>query len=421
MGIKNYTIDNTSFSILVDNTLTDLDRKVLSHCYLPIIGDKALNIYYTLFTLLEPGALESNVLSHSQILKMTNLPKTKFVSERKKLEAVGLINTYYKDSHFIYVIKKVLSPYEFFSNYDLVRVLGTLLGQEDLDNLAFSFLVRRLDPNNFDNITVSFDDIFEASFDNETPYSEVGVDTLNNGIVINNKKFNVDHFIILIDSMNILDKSILQEEAFISLIKRYAFLYSLSVEQLKDAVVLSVNVDKTINYVELELQVKRIYDSRNQKVVFVKKREVVTSNDKLINALNTITPSMLVKSKYQTELTSSEISMFDRLLQETNVTVGVLNVCILYIMSEKNGEIPAYNYFLKVINTWIRSGISTTEDALKYINNGGNASTANKPKPTKGKTVKNVPSWYKKEDEPQQNSNSEELDNDIVNFFKPKK
>ena len=128
-----------------------------------------------------------------------------------------------------------------------------------------------------------------------------------------------------------------------------------------------------------------------------------------------------LKSKYQTELTSSEISMFDRLLQETNVTVGVLNVCILYIMSEKNGEIPAYNYFLKVINTWIRSGISTTEDALKYINNGGNASTSNKPKPTKGKTVKDVPSWYKKEDEPQQNSNSEELDNDIVNFFKPKK
>ena len=40
MSIKNYSIDNTAFTIFVDNTLTDLDRKVLTHCYLPIIGDK---------------------------------------------------------------------------------------------------------------------------------------------------------------------------------------------------------------------------------------------------------------------------------------------------------------------------------------------------------------------------------------------
>ena len=44
MSIKNYSIENTSFTIFVDNTLTDLDRKVLTHCYLPIIGDKALSI-----------------------------------------------------------------------------------------------------------------------------------------------------------------------------------------------------------------------------------------------------------------------------------------------------------------------------------------------------------------------------------------
>ena len=43
MSIKNYSIDNTAFTIFVDNTLTDLDRKVLTHCYLPIIGDNLYN------------------------------------------------------------------------------------------------------------------------------------------------------------------------------------------------------------------------------------------------------------------------------------------------------------------------------------------------------------------------------------------
>ena len=416
MGIKNYSIDNTAFTIMVDNTLTDLDRKVLTHCYLPIIGDKALSIYLTLFTMIEPGAIESNVLNHSQLIKLTGIPKTKFSNERKKLEAVGLLSSYYKDSHFIYVLKSVLSPYEFFNNHDLVRVLGAVIGEEDLDVLAYNFLLRKLDPNKFENITASFDEVFDSSYESDANYFGIGVDTTNNGIVINNNKFNIDHFIILVDAMNILDKVILQDESFLNLIRRYAYLYSLSVEQLKDAVLLSVNVDKTINLDELEIQVKRLYDNRNQKVVFVKKREVVRSSDKLINALNTITPNDLMKNKYQTELTSSEISMFDKLLKETNITIGVLNVCILYVVSEKNGEIPSYNYFLKVINTWIRSGINTTEEALNYINNNAEPK---KVKSVKTKNVKQVPSWYKKQEQKENKNKDEELDSNILDFFKP--
>ena len=335
MSIKNYSIENTAFTIYIDNTLTDLDRKVLTHCYLPIIGDKAMSIYLTLFTMLDPGSQESSVLNHSQLVKLTGIPKTKLVLERRKLEAVGLLSTYYKDGHFIYVLKKVLSPYEFFNNHDFVRVLSSIIGLDDLNTLAYNFLLRRLDPNKFENITVSFDDVFDSIFETDATYLGVGVDTINNGIVINNDKFNLDHFIILVDAMDILDKVILQDDDFLNLIKRYAYLYGLSVEMLKDAVLLAVNVDKTINYEELEIQVKRLYDNRNQKVVFVKKRDVVRSNDKLVNALNTLSPNELVKHKYQTELTSSEISMFDKLLKETNVSIGVLNVCILYVLSEK--------------------------------------------------------------------------------------
>ncbi len=416
MSIKNYSIENTTFTVHVDNTLTDVDRKVLTHCYLPIIGDKAMSIYLTLFTMLEPGAQESNVLNHSQLVKLTNIPKTKLVNERRKLEAVGLLNTYYKDGHFIYVLKSVLSPYEFFNNHDLVRVLGSIIGEEDLDVLAYNFLLRRLDPNQFENITVSFDDVFESVYETDRDYRGVGVDTINNGIVVNNSKFNIDHFIILVDAMDILDKVILQDDDFLNLIKRYAFLYGLTVEKLKDAVLLSVNVDKTINLEELELQVKRIYDNRNQNVVFVPKRDVVRSNDKLINVLNTITPNELVKHKYQTELTSSEISMFDKLLKETNISIGVLNVCILYVLSEKNGEIPSYNYFLKVLNTWIRAGITTTEDALNHINN---KTEPKKGKSTKTKTVKQVPSWYGKQESVSEKEDGQELDRDILDFFKP--
>ena len=86
----------------------------------------------------------------------------------------------------------------------------------------------------------------EVKRETDATYLGVGVDTINNGIVINNDKFNLDHFIILVDAMDILDKAILQDDDFLNLIKRYAYLYGLSVEMLKDAVLLSVNIDKTI-------------------------------------------------------------------------------------------------------------------------------------------------------------------------------
>lgn len=417
MSTKNYTIENAVYSVMIDETLTDLDRKVLTHCYLPIIGEKALSIYLTLFTMVELGSRESGVLNHNQLIKLTGIPKTKFTAERRKLEAVGLLSTYYKDTHFIYVLKKVLTPYEFFNNHDLVWILGQVIGRDDLDELAFNFLLRRLDPNQFENVTASFDEVFDGSLDNDADYSLIGVDTRNNGILINNKKFNIDHFIILVDAMNILDKVILQDENFLDLVKRYAFLYALSVEQLKDAVLLAVNVDKTINFEDFENQVKRIYDNRNQNVSFVPKKEVVRSSDKLINLLNTISPNDLVKNKYQTELTSSEISMFDKLLKETNVSIGILNVCILYVLSEKNGEIPSFNYFKKIINTWIRAGITTTEEALNHIN----GKEPSKPKKGAPKTVKPLPSWYGKEQPKQDEEPSGDLDENILDFFNPKK
>ena len=143
MSTKNYSIENAVYTVMIDETLTDLDRKVLTHCYLPIIGEKALSIYLTLFTVVEPGSRESGVLNHNQLIKLTGIPKTKFTAERRKLEAVGLLSTYYKDTHFIYVLKKVLTPYEFFNNHDLVWILGQVIGRDDLDELAFNFLLRR--------------------------------------------------------------------------------------------------------------------------------------------------------------------------------------------------------------------------------------------------------------------------------------
>ena len=417
-----YPVENSAFSIVIEDILTDLDRRVLTYLYLPIIGEKALSIYQTLFTMVNPLEKESSILSHSQVLNLLKLSAKTFTQERRTLEAVGLLSTYYKDGLFVYVLKNVLKPYEFFSNKELCFVLESFIGKEEIERLTFEFLVRRIDVSSFENITIKFNDVFEpVDKDYVNNNYLVGVESRNNGILIDNTYFNMEHFILLIEAMDIVSKEALSDSKFLDLISRYAFLYKLSVEQLKDAVVLSVNVDKTINFDELNMHVRRIFDNRNNGVTFVEKREVVQSSNKLINALNKMSPNDIVKNKYKVELTSAEIDMFDRLLKDTNVSVGILNVAVLYVVSEKNGEIPAYNYFLKIINTWKRAGIKTTEEALNHIN----GVTTNKTKVSSGKikTIKAKPDWYKNEEQGSKEPKTPEveLQSDILDFFKPKK
>lgn len=417
-----YPVENSAFSIVIEDILTDLDRRVLTYLYLPIIGEKALSIYQTLFTMVNPLEKESSILSHSQVLNLLKLSAKTFTQERRTLEAVGLLSTYYKDGLFVYVLKNVLKPYEFFSNKELCFVLESFIGKEEIERLTFEFLVRRIDVSSFEDITIKFNDVFEpVDKDYVNNNYLVGVESRNNGILIDNTFFNMEHFILLIEAMDIVSKEALSDSKFLDLINRYAFLYKLSVEQLKDAVVLSVNVDKTINFDELNMHVRRIFDNRNNGVTFATKREVVQSSNKLINALNKMSPNDIVKNKYKVELTSAEIDMFDRLLKDTNVSVGILNVAVLYVVSEKNGEIPAYNYFLKIINTWKRAGIKTTEEALNHIN----GVTTNKTKVSSGKakTIKAKPDWYKNEEQGSKEPKTPEveLQSDILDFFKPKK
>ena len=80
--------------------------------------------------------------------------------------------------------------------------------------------------------------------------------------------------------------------------------------------------------------------------------------------------------------------MFDQLLKDTGIGIGVLNVMIGYVLEGLEGQIPSYNYFLKIIHTWKRAKVKSTLDAIHYI----------QKKPTssgyKGKPTKGVPVWY---------------------------
>ena len=426
--LNQYPISNQSdFEIMIASPLNDYERSILTLLYMPLVGDKAISLYQTLYTLVPQGKYESELDIHEKIVKLMRLRSiARFTDLRCKLEAVGLLKTYYKDGLYIYSLQKPLSAENFFSEETLATLLEYQVGREEYMKNFVEYAVRRLDVSKFENITCAFDDIYKIEDSDEIMLAQSSFNNINNGIYVSNKEFNFERFLILLSAYDIVDVLYFTDEEFINNVKRYSFLYNLSPEEMKDAVIMATNQYKEVSYVELAKAAKKLYTDKGKKLGIVPKttvNPVSSTDDKLVRFLDKISPSDFVRHKTGTALMATEIEMFDQLLRDTQIPVGVLNVLIGYVLEQLNGEIPAYNYFLKIINTWKRAQVKSTLDAIEYIKNREKTKTTKK---TNYKTQKEVPSWYndyrkelEKENNVKQDTNSEADLEELSQFFKP--
>lgn len=386
-------VENSSFIVIRDHTLTMEEQKILTHLYMPLIGPRSLNIYMTLGTFINPGFNESESNGHLKLFQMLQIHKeSEFIKSRNELEAVGLLNVYTNGDTYIYKLNRVLSADEFFNNDILSNFLYQKVGEEEFQNVLMEFLVHQVDLSLFENITKSFDEVYKVDDQDSVNYlTELNsLITLSSGeqIKVNNPHFDYQYFNVLINALDILDQELLNSRYLYDLVNRYSFIYQLTTEEIKDALVLSVQIDKTIDEELFKKSCKKIYDGHlvKPKITSVK---ATSNNDKLIKLLEQSSPNLIVQNLFGVGLVGSEIEMFDRLLNTTGISLGILNVLIIYVLQDKKGEVPSYNYFDKIIKTWQRMGIASTKEAMDYING-----RMTSPKSTRGRVVKDVPEWY---------------------------
>lgn len=384
-------IKSDTFVVVTSEPLSEYKRKIFDDFYSPIVGVMASSLYNSFFTVLEFGKTESNPIKHEILCKKLKLTEEAFLEARRSLEAIGLLDTYVKSTpyevQYLYVVKNVLTPYQFLTNSMYSNLLNVALGEEGYMNIIGEYMVHRYNVVEFENITSSFDEVFEVGYYKSNDESWWINDTPQN-ITIKAKHFDYDYFLVLVGALNIVSDEVLRSSELYHEINQLAFVFMLTAEELKE-VVLSASNGQTVDFDMLRHYARRAYEDKNKGIAIKHKKNVIVStNDKLVTALETLSPAEIIKNKYGTAPTGSEIEMFNRLLNETGVSVGVLNALILYVLSNKNGEIPSYNYFLKILNTWIRQNVKTTLDALEIINNPP------KTKARSSKNVKETASWY---------------------------
>lgn len=381
------------FVVCVDYPLSQFDNQLFGDFFQPLLSNEAVSIFHKLHGLVNLGFYESSKTPHKNLLNLLKIDNIEsFQSFREELEAIGLLDTFVKVENetnlYIYILKKIPTPWEFFKDHIRSTMLENAIGKANFLELGGKYLVHKYDLHKFERVTKSLDEVYFVPNPNDHGLTSWWVNP-RSAVNVEKYHFDYEYYNVLLSARNVVDQDLLNSAKLYNEVNRLAWMFGLSTDDLVDATILSI-VNNELDIKELRTNCRKIYTTKNQtdfNQKFVKIENNYTDSV-LVNTLNSITPAQLVENKYHTKLTGSEIELFDRLLIDTNISVGVLNALIIYVMDTKNGEIPSYNYFLKIVNTWIRKGIKTTEQALDLISNG-----EQKPKTTT-KVQKKTPTWF---------------------------
>ncbi|HEY8445396.1 MAG TPA: DnaD domain protein [Bacilli bacterium] len=395
-----------SFKVRIKQQLNSEDNHALTLLYLPLMGIDSFATYHALM------ALDDNeTYTFKRLLDLLNIVNINLLNKAiDKLEGLGLIKSYYSDRKgFLYEMFTPLSFSDFFDNEVLVEYLEAHVGEIEVKKLKDKYNYRIV---GYRDVTKHFNDVFQSS----TKSIEKTLHKLvKPGIKIENQDFNYPLFKLLLSDSGI-SEDVLDEDDFKNRIIRISYIYKLSEEEMKDVLIKTLEVDKDFEYASIAKNARKVFQKKYQvdkpKLETIHEDHFVpsTSDDEtqmILNLVENMQITDVLENISGIKPSNSEIKVFEELMKNTNLSSGVINMMILYVNAEKNGELPGYNYFEKIANTWARAKIKTPYDALKYLERR-KENQNEKPVKVKQKTVKPLPDWYHEYTKQLQSSQKEE-------------
>lgn len=417
--MEKYTLLPADTYVVINKTiLHDEDRKILTDLYLPIIGADAVMLYFCLWSSLDNSQIVSKDFSHQKLVSSLRMTINEIYDNRSKLEAIGLIKTLVKEgevNNYIYELYSPASATEFLSHPILNIVLYSNIGKIEYDNLVKAYKLPRFNTSNYNDITKSFNDVFEST--GMTSY-DLSLDDIRK---YNKLKLNINSnfdFNFLINSMpkNIEVNRVFTKEIK-ELIINLSFIYDIDAIHMSNIIKGCLNERGTINRELLRKSSRNYYQFDNGGILptiidnsqpeYLRKPVGDTSNRaKMIYTFETISPrELLIKKNNGSEPTRRDLKLLEDLLVDYKLKPGVVNVLIDYILNVNNKKLTR-NYVETLAGEWQRLGIETVEEAM---------STAEKEhKKRNKKVIKNeninvkTPDWFDKNITKNSISNDEE-------------
>ena len=190
--MKNITVlPADTYTVINKTMLNDKDKKILSMLYQPIIGNTAVSLYYTLLDDLDKQEVMSDDFTHYHLICTMQLKLEDIVVAREKLEAVGLLKSYFKKDRiqqYVYLLYSPILPAEFFNHPILNVVLFNNLSKKEYEKVLSYFKVPRVSLKDFQEVTASFDEVFTSTLGTIREVENDVRDRDSNDLVFHNKK-----------------------------------------------------------------------------------------------------------------------------------------------------------------------------------------------------------------------------------------
>ena len=414
MGMKNRTILPADTYLVINKTvLNDSDKKLISMLYHPIIGYTVVSLYFTLLDDLDKLEVMSGDLTHHHLMATMQLRLEDIVIAREKLEACGLLKTYYKTGNvnqYVYLIYSPLSAHEFLTHPILNVVLFNNLGKKEYERIVNYYKIPRINLKDYEDITSSFDEVFTSVRGNSFEVNQDITKRDTNNILLN-KGIDFNLLISSIPSSMVHEKCFSKETR--EFINALSFTYQLDTLAMQGLVRDALNEKGMIDKTLLRKSCREYYQFEhngdlptliyNKQPDYLKKPAGDHSKwAKMVYAFENLTPYQFLRAKYKgAEPTDRDKRLIENLLVDQKLNPGVVNVLIAYVLKINHEQLKK-SYVEAIAGQWKRLNIETVEDAMniaekehKKVKKAFEKNTTSKKSSTKKEA--SLPAWFDKE------------------------
>lgn len=404
--IKNVVLPADTFVVVNKTILSEQDRKIITMLYQPIIGSISTSLFFTLWSYLDKNEILSEQITHHQLMASMKLSLENIIEAREKLEAIGLLKTYFKKGNintYIYELFSPLSTYEFFENPILNVSLLDNIGNEQYNKMFEYFKIPDIKTIGYENITCSFNEVFMPISKNVLSDCNQ-IKKVNKNLLDINFDINIDSIFELIPNEMLNKKRITKEIK--ETIKKLGFIYSLNESELYEVILNSIDDNNLIDIENLKNNCRKYYSFENNgkmpSLIYKSQPENLrkeikdTSNrSKMIYKFETVSPyDFLYEKNNNTKPSANDLKILEYLLIEQKLNPGVVNVLIDYVLRINNNKLTK-SFIMTISSQWVRSNVKTVEEAM----NLAEKEYKSKKSYTQTKNIKHTqkkPEWFDK-------------------------
>ncbi|KKI91755.1 Replication initiation and membrane attachment protein [Bacillus sp. SA1-12] len=386
LAIDRYTVKSSS-------VLQDLDRKILTLLYQPLLGSKCFSLYMTLWGELEQNRLWGEEMTHHSLMMIMQCNLREIYRERLKLEGLGLLKTYLSETsefkRYVYELQAPLRPNEFFQDGVLNIYLYNRVGKNKFAQLKRFFSDQQID-HEMKDITRSFNEIFDSgqSVDmiarvNEETLADLSLaddrdymqTTKRAEMDISDDVFDFELFFTGLSEAIIPKKAITPSVK--DVIKKLSYLYGINAVDMKNVVMNSIDQDDIIDIELLRKSSRDWYQfqygdtlpglldkTQPQHLQTTIEKKQRTKEEEMIYQLETISPR-----QFLTDVSGGrppavgDMQIIEEVMLQQRLEPGVVNVLIYYVMLKTDMKLTRA-YVQKIAGHWTRKQITTVRAAM---------------------------------------------------------